>query len=162
MLLLTIVPLVIAGLLALNWERVRADARRACAAGRYFDWPEPLHAGGWKAAGLKWQGQMLPGWERHYAGALAAVCPAIVNCGYSLLLPGTEIIPHEGYTSDVVRMHLGLVVPEGDCALVVGGERRQWAQGKILFFDDTVEHSAHNRADSERIVLLLDLDRKLI
>lgn len=153
----------IAMLLRANWRRVALDAWQGRRVGMFRPWHEPLHHGGWEAAGLKWQGEMLPGWDSHYAGALAAVAPSIVNCGYSLLLPGTEIIPHEGYTSDVVRMHLGLSVPaEGDCALIVGGERRPWEPGGILFFDDTVEHSAHNRTEVARMVLLLDLDRKLL
>ena len=152
----------IAGLLVTNWQRIARDAARMREVGLFDPWHEPLHGGGWLAAGLKWQGEMLPDWERHFAGALAAVCPAIVNCGYSLLLPGTEIVPHEGYTSDVVRLHIGLRVPDGDCALVVGGEARRWYAGGYLFFDDTIEHSAHNRTDGERMVLLLDLDRVAI
>ena len=40
--------------------------------------------------------------------------------------------------------------------LGVGGERRAWREGELLAFDDTVEHEAHNPADSERWVLMID------
>ncbi len=41
---------------------------------------------------------------------------------FSVLTPGTHILPHRGVTNTRVVCHLPLVVPE-DCALVVGGER---------------------------------------
>ena len=71
------------------------------------------------------------------------------------LQPHTEISPHCGYTDLVYRCHLGLVVPE-NCAIRVGTETREWREGRTMFFEDSVEHSAWNRSDSVRVVLLLD------
>lgn len=51
-------------------------------------------------------------------------------------------------------------INKGGCALVVAGERREWEEGGITFFDDTVLHSAHNRTNRSRLVLLLDLKRE--
>jgi beta-hydroxylase len=81
--------------------------------------------------------------------------PGLTTAGFSRLEPGTHIKPHVGYTTSVLRCHLGLVVPEG-CALRVGPEVRPWREGKTMVFDDTTEHEAWNRSDDVRIVLLLD------
>ncbi|MEV0326943.1 aspartyl/asparaginyl beta-hydroxylase domain-containing protein [Micromonospora echinospora] len=59
----------------------------------------------------------------------------------------------------VYRAHLGLVIPEGDCALRVGNQTRHWHEGSTLVFDDTVEHEAWNRTNETRTVLLFDFLR---
>ena len=129
-------------------------------AGRFVEWPESINRGGWRVFGVKWQGELLA------AGTLAhqLIEPEgdfVVNAGYSLMLPGAVISPHEGYTGEVLRMHLGLAVPpDGDCALIVGGERREWRTGEVLLFNDTIEHSAHNLTNRPRLVFLLDVRRE--
>jgi len=138
------------------------DALAPLKSGGYSAWPEPINLGGWSVHGLKWQGKMLDGWDRHSAGRLAAICPMIVNCGYSLMEPGAEIAPHVGYTDRVLRMHLGLSVPEGDCAIVIDGQTCKWETGRVLMFDDTLRHSAHNRTGEPRLILLLDLDKAMV
>jgi aspartyl/asparaginyl beta-hydroxylase (cupin superfamily) len=45
------------------------------------------------------------------------------------------------------------------CALRVGGETRSWTQGQCFIFDDTVEHEAWNRSDSDRVVLMIDFTK---
>jgi aspartyl/asparaginyl beta-hydroxylase (cupin superfamily) len=50
--------------------------------------------------------------------------------------------------------HLGLVVTPGS-SLRVGPEVVTWQEGKCLVFDDSFEHEAWNRSDSERVVLLI-------
>jgi aspartate beta-hydroxylase len=52
--------------------------------------------------------------------------------------------------------HLPLVIPEGDCKLVVGGEAHAWQEGRCVTFDDTFLHEAWNRTDRQRVVLILD------
>ena len=51
--------------------------------------------------------------------------------------------------------HLPLIVPES-CAIVVGGEKREWREGECFTFDDTFEHEAWNRGASTRVVMLMD------
>jgi beta-hydroxylase len=84
--------------------------------------------------------------------------PGLTTAGFSWMSPGTHIKPHVGYSSAVLRCHLGLVIPS-DCKLRVGSETRGWQEGKTLVFDDTVEHEAWNRSDKDRVVLLLDFKR---
>lgn len=75
---------------------------------------------------------------------------------FSVLAPNTHIKPHHGVTNTRVVTHLPLVIPEGDCKLVVGGEAHAWEEGRCVTFDDTFEHEAWNRTDQLRVVLILD------
>lgn len=75
---------------------------------------------------------------------------------FSVLEPGTHILPHRGVTNTRVVCHLPLVVPE-DCALVVAGEQRAWREGEAVAFDDTYEHEAWNRSARTRVVLIADV-----
>jgi len=74
---------------------------------------------------------------------------------FSVLTPGSHILPHHGVTNTRVVTHLALVVPE-DCALVVAGEARGWTEGRCFSFDDTWEHEAWNRSAETRVVMLMD------
>ncbi len=75
---------------------------------------------------------------------------------FSVLTPGTHILPHRGVTNARVVCHLPLIVPE-DCALVVGGEPHAWREGRAVVFDDTFEHEAWNRGSRTRVVLIIDV-----
>lgn len=75
---------------------------------------------------------------------------------FSLLAPGTHILPHYGVTNARVVMHLPLVVPP-DCALnVIGAGEHAWREGKLMMFDDTFQHEAWNRSTTPRLILLMD------
>jgi aspartate beta-hydroxylase len=74
---------------------------------------------------------------------------------FSVLRPGTHILPHTGVTNTRLVTHLPLIVPP-NCALRVGGELHQWREGRCVTFDDTFEHEAWNRSDETRVVLILD------
>ena len=75
----------------------------------------------------------------------------------SRMRPGTHIQPHRGPTNLRLRCHLGIVVPDGDCALRVGDDTRRWHAGRCLVFDDYLEHEAWNHTEQDRIVLIVDL-----
>jgi hypothetical protein len=75
----------------------------------------------------------------------------------SRMRPGTHIQPHHGPTNLRLRCHLGITVPDGDCALRVGDDIRQWQEGRCLVFDDYQEHEAWNHTEQDRIVLIVDL-----
>jgi aspartate beta-hydroxylase len=75
---------------------------------------------------------------------------------FSVLAPQTHIKPHHGVTNTRVVTHLPLVIPQGDCRLVVGGEEHAWREGRCVTFDDTLLHEAWNRTDRQRVVLILD------
>jgi tetratricopeptide (TPR) repeat protein len=77
---------------------------------------------------------------------------------FSRLAPGARIPPHTGMLNARLICHLPLIVPPG-CGFRVGNEVRQWEEGKLLIFDDTIEHEAWNDGDEDRVVLIFDIWR---
>ena len=75
---------------------------------------------------------------------------------FSVLAPQTHIKPHHGVTNTRVVTHLPLLIPQGDCKLVVGDAEHAWQEGRCITFDDTFLHEAWNRTDQRRVVLILD------
>lgn len=75
---------------------------------------------------------------------------------FSVFTPGTHLLPHRGVTNTRSVGHLPLIVP-ADCALRVGGEQHDWAEGRVVVFDDTYEHEAWNRSDRTRVVMIFDI-----
>jgi aspartate beta-hydroxylase len=77
---------------------------------------------------------------------------------FSLLRPGAHIPPHHGMLNTRLICHLPLIVPPG-CWLRVGNETRHWEEGKLLVFDDSMEHEARNPTGQLRLILLFDIWR---
>ena len=86
----------------------------------------------------------VPGWG-----------PSVV---FSLLKAGAHIGAHTGMYDTRLICHLPLIVPSG-CRFRVGDEVREWEQGKLLIFDDTIEHEAWNDGPEDRVVLIFDIWR---
>jgi ornithine lipid ester-linked acyl 2-hydroxylase len=143
-----------------NWNVIRAEFE-ALDKGCLVPWPErELYGKGWDVAGLYAFGRKLAdGCARcPRTTQLVEAIPGMTTAGFSCLHPGTHILPHRGYTHDVLRCHLGLLVPPG-CSMRVGGETREWQEGRCLVFDDTSEHEVWHRGEQARVVLLLDFAR---
>ena len=77
---------------------------------------------------------------------------------FSLLKPGARIDAHNGMINTRLICHLPLIVPPG-CGFRVGNEVREWEVGKLLIFDDTIEHEAWNDGGADRVVLIFDVWR---
>lgn len=77
---------------------------------------------------------------------------------FSRLTPGAHIPTHRGMLNCRLICHLPLIVPPG-CWLRVGSETRCWDEGKLLIFDDSLDHEARNPSGETRIVLLFDIWR---
>jgi hypothetical protein len=77
---------------------------------------------------------------------------------FSLLRGGARIPPHTGMMNARIICHLPLIVP-GSGALRVGDQVREWQPGRLLMFDDTVEHEAWNHSSDNRLVLIFDVWR---
>jgi beta-hydroxylase len=89
--------------------------------------------------------------------------PGLQNAWFSILAPGYHIPPHHGPTRAVVRLHLGLIVPEdsASCWIRVDDQICHWREGECLVFDDTYEHEVRNDTPDRRVVLFLDFDRPM-
>jgi aspartate beta-hydroxylase len=75
---------------------------------------------------------------------------------FSVLSPGTHLLPHRGVTNTRIVGHLPLIVPP-DCALRVADIEHRWQVGEPVIFDDTYLHEAWNRSGETRVVLIFDL-----
>lgn len=86
---------------------------------------------------------------------LARIPGRAPNAFFSILRPGSRIPPHTGVTNTRAIVHLALEVP-GGCGFRVGGETREWVEGRAFAFDDTITHEAWNTSDQRRAVLIID------
>ena len=127
-------------------------------------WSALNHKLDWGAYFLYNQGQRV---EKHCAAcprttALLDSLPLVRIAGrgptafFSRLKPGTHIVPHHGATNTRLIAHLPLIVPP-DCALRVGNDTQAVEAGRMMIFDDTIEHEAWNRSDQDRVVLIFDI-----
>jgi beta-hydroxylase len=146
--------------LVASWRSIRDEFERI-APSRFMAWHERfLYDEGWDVFGLHAFGQKLQeNCDRcpETTRAVEAI-PGLRTAGFSILQPGTHIRSHVGYTNEVLRCHLGLVVPDG-CEMRVGHEIRSWQEGHCLVFDDTMEHEVWHRGATPRAILLIDFAR---
>ena len=75
--------------------------------------------------------------------------------------PKRELPLHRGF-KEILRTHMGLIVPDGDIGFSVSKEKKKWENGKCLAFNDFSEHYAWNNTDVERINIIVDLDRRKV
>ena len=113
------------------------------------------------------------------AGLLRSI-PGVYTAFFSVLEPHQHIKAHWGYWKGFVRYHLGVVIPGnnadnkcwirvnpeaqargGDRAAIEQGETYHWHNGEAVLFDDTFLHDAANDTDQVRVVLFLDVARKM-
>lgn len=113
--------------------------------------------------------------------ALLRQVPGCYTAFFSILDPMQYVTPHWGYYKGFLRYHLGVVIPDdnkdGACWLRVNddreanrvrdlyaiekGEKYYWHEGEGVVFDDTHLHDARNDSEQVRVVLWLDLRKKL-
>jgi aspartyl/asparaginyl beta-hydroxylase (cupin superfamily) len=112
--------------------------------------------------------------------ALLRGIPGVYTAFFSVLEPHQHIKAHWGYWKGFVRYHLGVVIPDdnrdkkcwirvnpeaqargGDRAAIEQGETYHWHNGEAVLFDDTFLHDAANDTDQVRVVLFLDVARKM-
>jgi aspartyl/asparaginyl beta-hydroxylase (cupin superfamily) len=120
----------------------------------------------WSAYHLLKGGEPVDGHAEHFPVTLAALerapMPRLAGRSpmalFSLLKPGAHIRPHHGLFNFRLICHLPLIVPPG-CTLRVGNQQRNWNEGELLIFDDSMEHEARNQSDRQRIILLFEIWR---
>lgn len=120
----------------------------------------------WSAFHLMQNGAAVPANAGRCPATMAAIqnvpIPAIAGRSpmvlFSILAPGTHIEPHHGMLNTRLICHLPLVVPP-DCRLRVGNSVRHVEAGKMLIFDDSIEHEAWNDSADVRVILLFEIWR---
>ena len=84
--------------------------------------------------------------------------PDLVTAQFSVLNPNTKVEPHLGYTTMVLRSHLGLEIPSQElCKIKIEDEETSWKEGEIITFDDSKMHEAWNQSSKRRVVLMIDV-----
>jgi aspartyl/asparaginyl beta-hydroxylase (cupin superfamily) len=89
--------------------------------------------------------------------------PGMKTAFFSILSPRKHIPAHRGAFNGILRLHLGLLVPEPreQCRIRIGNDYRHWTEGKTLIFDDTFNHEVWNDTEGYRVVLFVDFARPL-
>jgi aspartyl/asparaginyl beta-hydroxylase (cupin superfamily) len=141
-----------------------------------------IHTIRWKALMLK-AGAMIEENAKlcPTTASIVEKLPDVYTAFFSILEPNQYVTPHWGYFKGFVRYHLGVVIPNDnvdnkcwlrvnadpkdnalrDKALIERGHKHYWRNGKGFLFDDTALHDAANGSDEIRVVLWLDVKRKL-
>ncbi len=151
-----------------NWKKIRDEM---LASENYFSpikgeqfFDNIITDNKWKKVYLKWYGPAPKYAYKLYPKTMKILdkCPDVKLAMFSLLEPGTIITPHRGPFRGCIRIHLTLVAPkEPGCTLTVDEKNYSWKEGDIVAFDDTYLHSVRNDTDERRVVLFLDIERKM-
>ena len=160
------------GAVEADWRKVRAELDALLPYAAYMPTLEDLsgcqnlsHDDGWKTFFLYAYGIKAVGNCRRCPETtkLLRKMPGMKTAFFSILAPGKHLPPHLGPYKGVLRLHLGLRIPEPAdiCAIRVGSQIRHWQEGRVMIFDDTFEHEAWNRTDGLRVVLFVDFMRPM-
>jgi aspartyl/asparaginyl beta-hydroxylase (cupin superfamily) len=89
--------------------------------------------------------------------------PGITTAFFSILSPHKHLPHHRGPYAGVLRLHLGLQVPEPreQVRIRIANRICHWTEGKCLIFDDSYNHEVWNDTDGYRVVLFIDFERPL-
>lgn len=95
--------------------------------------------------------------------ALLRQVPGMEAAMFSVIHGNKHVPPHRGGYCGLVRAHLGVKVPQPaeQCRIKVDGETVHWDDGSLFIIDDTCLHEAWNDSDEVRVVVLIDLRRRL-
>ena len=87
--------------------------------------------------------------------------PGLKTAFFSILSPRKHIPAHRGPYNGVLRLHLGLIVPEprDQVRIRVDDQICTWEEGGALIFDDSYDHEVWNDTDGWRVVLFVDFVR---
>jgi hypothetical protein len=83
--------------------------------------------------------------------------------GYSILEPYGLIKRHmdvENRSHVFVRIHIPLIIPEGEIGLEVSGHNIKWTD--LFAFDNGEQHSAYNRTKKRRLIYIIDITREFL
>lgn len=163
-------------LFADNWQAIRDEAlsimENLSSVPRFHEImreQEPISAND----GKDWRMYILKAYGVKYPKHLGA-CPAlagllhrspeVLSAALSFMAPGKHIPEHRGPFRGILRYYLVLSMPRladgrPAASLKVAGTEYALDEGKDLLWDDTFPHEVHNRGDTTRTVLLLDVRR---
>jgi aspartyl/asparaginyl beta-hydroxylase (cupin superfamily) len=88
--------------------------------------------------------------------------PGLFQAFFSILEAGKSIPLHAGPYRGYLRYHLALKIPtKNPPSLHIEGQQYVWQEGEAILFDDTFYHEVVNKADEDRVILVVDVLRPL-
>lgn len=96
---------------------------------------------------FEWPESLKPDVQKH------KLKKPVLMANFYQAMPGSHIRPHFGTHGRLIAS-LGLKIPPG-VSIRVGGEHREWQEGKFLIFDDAYEHEVWHHGTEPRYVLAL-------
>ena len=116
----------------------------------------------WRIFVLKVYGQNVEKYSKYCPKTLELFknIDYVYNIGYSCLEPFASTHLHRDWNDKILRCHFPLIIPEGDCAIYVANKMEKWVMGEYFIFDDTCHHVAWNNTDSNRFILIVDIDKE--
>jgi hypothetical protein len=152
-----------ARMLRARWEAVREEYEANVRRGRdhvvdVFN-PAGPKVAGWRSVNFQTYLWRYGAARRAFPETVALLdsIPGLTSAFINVLEPHAEIPAHQGDSQAIVRCHLGLDVPAGDCGIRVGGETRRCANGYLVAFCDAHDHASWNRTAQRRVVLIVDV-----
>jgi beta-hydroxylase len=153
----------------LNWKAIRDEGLKAInkmtpIKGDLFFKDTIIKDENWKKMYLKWYGPIEEEMEKEFPITTSIIKshPEIHLAMFSLLKSGGRIYPHAGPFRGSIRVHLGLQTPNDDnCYIMIGNEKYSWRDGELVAFDDTYRHEVANNTNQDRLILFLDIERKM-
>ncbi|MEO1100716.1 MAG: aspartyl/asparaginyl beta-hydroxylase domain-containing protein [Pseudomonadota bacterium] len=120
----------------------------------------------WSALFLQQNGELIDEVASRFPVAMSALqetpLETVPGRGPSILVsrlaPGTRIEAHTGFLNTRLTCHIPLRLP-GKCGLRVGNETREWEPGKLLIFNDAINHEAWNDSGEDRYVMIFQVWR---
>lgn len=83
----------------------------------------------------------------------------VYNASISILEPGGKIPLHVGQCRSLVKYHIPIYIPKGDCFMIYNGKRYEWSDR--MLFNDTLPHMVENNTEERRIIILMDIIRPM-
>lgn len=122
----------------------------------------------WKKYYLKWYRPILKQAKKDFPETtkILSKYSDIKLAMFSCMDPRSSIPPHFGPWPGSIRAHVGIDTPNNDNCFIeinpgAASYRYSWRNGETVAFNDTYFHSVVNNTDQHRIVLFLDIERKM-
>lgn len=118
--------------------------------------------GWWRTGALISRGRPRAPLAAHFPATVAALAeiPGLLSAIWSVLGPGAELPPHRGVNAGALNLLVGVHCPPGS-GHEIEGRPVSLDGGAVVLFDDTLPHSAWNRSDEPRVLLIGDVLRPL-
>lgn len=120
---------------------------------------------GWRKFYLTWYGYTHASAQRlcPQTVRILEATPGVNGAMLSILPAGGKLTRHCDPFACSMRYHLGLATPNDDaCYINIDGTDYSWRDGQAMMFDETCLHYAHNDSDSDRLILMCDVERPTV